>query len=318
MALRALIPAAAPVNYHSGVSTPAEPKTFHEFFAGGGMARLGLGPGWRCLTANEIDHKKAAVYRANFGHEALIVGDIATLGADDLRGHPDLAWASFPCQDLSLAGAGAGLGGARSGTFWQFRRLIDELATARRAPRLVVLENVCGAITSHGGKDFRAIADALAEAGYNIGALIIDAAHFLPQSRPRLFVIGASAAIRIPAATLAVAPDPRWTTRALLEVQRTLSPLAASMWRWWTMPAPDGRKPRLSDLIDRDPPDANWHTPQQTERLFSMMSRLNRAKVAAKEREAEAAGATIAGAVYKRTRLGPGNARLQRAEVRFD
>jgi len=48
------------------------------------------------------------------------VGDVGGLTSRDLPGRADLAWASFPCQDLSLAGMGAGLKGKRSGTFWPF------------------------------------------------------------------------------------------------------------------------------------------------------------------------------------------------------
>jgi DNA (cytosine-5)-methyltransferase 1 len=107
----------------------------------------------------------------------------------ELPGVADLAWASFPCQDLSLAGGGAGLKGDRSGTFWPFWKLMKTLGQHQRAPRMIVLENVCGALTSHGGKDFAAIGAALAEGGYRFGALVVDAAKFLPQSRPRLFII---------------------------------------------------------------------------------------------------------------------------------
>jgi DNA (cytosine-5)-methyltransferase 1 len=90
--------------------------TFYEFFAGGGMARAGLGDHWKCLFANDIDEKKCGTYAANWGGSHLKVGDVAALTTADLPGRADLAWASFPCQDLSLAGAGAGLKGDRSGT----------------------------------------------------------------------------------------------------------------------------------------------------------------------------------------------------------
>jgi DNA (cytosine-5)-methyltransferase 1 len=133
--------------------------TFYEFFAGGGMARLGLGSDWRCLFANDISPKKASVYQANFPERpsAFRLCDVASLAADDLPGKPDLAWASFPCQDLSLAGNGAGLGGARSGVFWPFIELIGQLDHVNRAPSVVVLENVEGAVTSREGADFTAI-----------------------------------------------------------------------------------------------------------------------------------------------------------------
>jgi DNA (cytosine-5)-methyltransferase 1 len=92
--------------------------TFYEFFAGGGMARAGLGKKWECLFANDIDAKKGASYVANWGDEHLRIEDVGTLVTADLPGRADLAWASFPCQDLSLAGAGAGLKGKRSRINW--------------------------------------------------------------------------------------------------------------------------------------------------------------------------------------------------------
>ena len=72
--------------------------TWYEFFAGGGMARLGLGDAWECLFANEWSEKKAAAYRARFGGDELRVCDVASLRTSDLRGHADLAWASFPAR----------------------------------------------------------------------------------------------------------------------------------------------------------------------------------------------------------------------------
>ena len=89
--------------------------TWYEFFAGGGMARLGLGARWKCIFANEWCEKKASAYRAYFGpSKELKVIDIADLTLADLPASPDLVWASFPCQDVSLAGPRASLEGSRS------------------------------------------------------------------------------------------------------------------------------------------------------------------------------------------------------------
>ena len=107
------------------VSRP--PFTFYEFFAGGGMARLGLGADWKCLFANDFDPVKAATYRANFGGGHFREGDVFDLTAADLPGRADLAWASSPCQDFSLAGGRAGLAGGRSSAFHGFWRLIEAL-----------------------------------------------------------------------------------------------------------------------------------------------------------------------------------------------
>jgi len=99
----------------------ASPPTFYEFFAGAGMARAGLGSKWRCIFSNDFDAKKSITYRKNWKRpDVLKVADVGTLTAADMPGVADLVWASFPCQDLSLAGAGAGLQGNRSGTFWPF------------------------------------------------------------------------------------------------------------------------------------------------------------------------------------------------------
>jgi hypothetical protein len=101
--------------------------SFYEFFAGGGMARAGLGGGWKCLFANDFDYKKGETYRKNWGDKELKTLDVGKLKASDLPGSADLVWASFPCQDLSLAGGGAGLKGERSGTFWPFWKLMTGL-----------------------------------------------------------------------------------------------------------------------------------------------------------------------------------------------
>ena len=162
---------------------------FYEFFAGGGMARIGLGDNWTCAFANDFDRLKAATYRANFpdAEEHLHEGDVWAIDPAGLPPHADLAWASSPCQDFSLAGARAGLAGGRSSAFFGFWRLIEALGEA--GPRAVVIENVSGLLTSHGGEDFAALCQALADQGYAFGALEIDAARFTPQSRPRVFVI---------------------------------------------------------------------------------------------------------------------------------
>src|SRR5579863_10000215 len=146
---------------------------FMNSLPGGGMARLGLGERWRCLFANDCCEKKARAYRSNFGQSPeLVIRDIAQVSKDELPGRPSLVWASFPCQDLSLAGNGVGLKGERSGTFWTFWRLMQALAHDGRSSRLIVLENVVGAITSNGGGDFRSIVAALSDAGYLLGALV--------------------------------------------------------------------------------------------------------------------------------------------------
>lgn len=288
--------------------------TFYEFFAGGGMARAGLGQHWRCSFANEIDQKKAASYTANWGAKELLVCDVARVDYVDLPERADLAWASFPCQDLSLAGDYVGLKGSRSGTFWPFWRLIEALDRNNRAPSLVVLENVCGALTSHGGRDFGRIGTALLAGGYRFGAVVMDAVAFLPQSRPRLFIVAARRDLPVPAELQAEGAQSPWHTRALAHAYDKLDRPVAAHWIWWRLPAQPPCKAIFADLIEDHPQGIEWHTAAETKRLLHMMSDVNRSKV----KEAMRSGRRMVGCIYKRTRRDAANAKVQRAEVRFD
>ncbi|MHB8447139.1 MAG: DNA cytosine methyltransferase [Rudaea sp.] len=289
-------------------------RNFYEFFAGGGMARAGLEPAWKCLFANDFDEKKGAAYAANWGHQELKVADVGTLGVDDLPGHADLAWASFPCQDLSLAGSGAGLSGNRSGTFWPFWKLVKTLSRKNRAPTLVVLENVCGMLSSHEGDDFSAICTALADGGYQFGAVVVDAVHFVPQSRPRLFFVAIDKRHEIDVSLVASHPTAHWHPQNLTRAFLRLPTDIKSKWIWWSLPPPPLRKVIFSDLIESDPIGVPWHTAAETNLMLSMMSPINLRKV----EHAKGLRRRIVGGIYRRTRLDTGGNRVQRAEVRFD
>jgi DNA (cytosine-5)-methyltransferase 1 len=286
--------------------------TFYEFFAGGGMARAGLGSGWKCLFANDFDPKKAESYADNWGDEHLHVGDVGALQPSDLPGRADLAWASFPCQDLSLAGVYRGLKGERSGVFWAFWRLMLRLKEEGRAPRMIALENVTGLLTSNKGRDFRVLVTAMADAGYRVGAAVIDAVHFVPQSRPRLFVLAVDDSVSIPRA-LVDDPTQPWHPDALHKAQAGLSDQAKEKWVWWTLPQPPIRNLKFVDVIEREPTGVRWHTVEETERILGMMTPLNRRKVEFAEKASSIIGAPVVGGIYRRTREG-----VQRAEVRFD
>lgn len=286
-------------------------RTFYEFFAGGGMARAGLGTGWQCLFANDFDRKKGSTYAKNWGNGEIVVDDIRNISSEDLPHFADLVWGSFPCQDLSLAGGGAGLRGDRSGTFWPFIAQLRELRDEGRAPAIVTLENVVGTLTSHKGKDFTAICEALDALGYRYGAIVVDAALFVPQSRPRLFVVAVRKDLTVQIA--ADGPTVPWHTAALRRAFSALPDALQASWIWWTMPVPERRESRFVDVIEDTPKSIKWHTKAETQALLSMMSDLNLAKV----HTAQAAGVRMVGGVYKRTRFHQG-IKVQRAEVRFD
>ena len=283
--------------------------TYYEFFAGGGMARAGLGDGWECLFANDISEKKGAAYRANWGDDHLWIGDVFEVKPSQLPGHADLAWGSFPCQDLSLAGNGVGLDGDRSGAFWGFWKLIKGLKAEGRKPRMVILENVYGTLTSHDGRDFEQIAKAVAAEGYVFGAVVMDAAHFVPQSRPRLFIVGVDSTMTLPATALSDGPSPAWHPDAIIRAFNRLPATTKKAWRWWAPEVPNTRLRTMDDVIEREPQGVQWHTAEQTKNILDMMSEVNRRKVT----EAQRLGQLKVGTVYRRTRAG-----IQRAEVRFD
>lgn len=171
----------------------ASPPTAAEFFAGIGLARIGLeGAGIEVVWSNDLEPAKRDMYvghfRGNGQRHEFALGDVADVAGSVLPDGLDLAWASFPCTDLSLAGWRRGLQGRHSSTFWHFTRVLAELGSRR--PGVIALENVTGFSTSHGGADLAEAVRALNRLGYSVDVLTLDARRFVPQSRPRLFVVG--------------------------------------------------------------------------------------------------------------------------------
>lgn len=282
----------------TGNPHPVAPLRFLEFFAGGGMARLGLEPEWDSIFANDIDPLKCAAYRTNFGNQHLMEGSVSNLVLDDLpASRSDLAWASFPCQDLSLAGNRSGINAERSGTFFDFWRLMTGLCDQKLGPKLIVLENVPGLVTSNKGEDFRTIIELLARAGYRTGAQIIDARSFLPHSRPRLFIIGFSEETRPPQAVNT-------------GNQNVLAPAGFGD-NWVRLPAPTARcNERLRDIIDHS---ATWDSRDKTQKLITMMSETHQSRI----KTLAETGAHRIGTGFRRTRHENGIS-VQRFEPRFD
>jgi DNA (cytosine-5)-methyltransferase 1 len=282
-----------------------------EFFAGGGLAGIGLaagGGGFRTVFANDLSTAKARAFRANHPAVPLHEGDVWDLAVEDLPGSPDLCWASSPCQDVSLAGARGGLEARRSGAFWGFWRLMQGLDEQGRGPRIVVVENVVGLLTSGEGRDFAAVCAAMVEAGYEVGALEVDAAAFLPQSRPRLFIVGMRG-VSGPQGPRPVAPfhSPR-----LLAAHARLPEAVRARWAWWRLAEPARRNLDLAGVLE---PDAavDWFDEAETRALLALTAPLHRRRLD----EALASGERRVAAGFRRVRVEAG-AKVQRLEVRLD
>ena len=119
----------------------------------------------------------------------------------------DLVCGGFPCQDLSVAGKRRGLDGERSGLWFEFARIIDEVQ-----PQWVVIENVPGLFSSDGGRDFAVIIQWLAKRGYGVGWRVLDSQGFgLAQRRKRVFIVASFGTPR--GCTLLLEPESvRWDT----------------------------------------------------------------------------------------------------------
>ncbi|RMU28610.1 DNA cytosine methyltransferase [Pseudomonas avellanae] len=290
---------------------------FFEFFAGGGMARSGLGDGWNCLFANDMDRVKAATYIQNWGGSHFDGRDIHDVKIEDLTGNGDLAWASFPCQDLSVAGNGLGIGNSdsegstRSGALWPFLELINGLRKESRQPPLLVLENVVGLLSLEGGRDFAAICLRLGEIGYRYGAVIIDTKHFLPQSRPRVFIIALLREIAIPDKLDYGMATESWHPPTLMRSFRSLSQQAQADWIWWDLGSvPTLKQGALQSLIQFE--GVEWHTSEETQKIISRMTPIHVARL----EKAKAANIASIGSLYYRMRR-EGSVNKQRAEITF-
>jgi len=233
------------LQYSLSYSVPIQRKedarpTFLEFFAGSGLVSHALSPYFKMVWANDICPKKAAVFWANHEGASFNLGSVTDVNGKRLP-PALLSWSSFPCQDLSLAGNGEGIQAKRSGLVWEWLRIMDEMPTR---PPILAAENVLGLISTNNGVHYRELHKTLAERGYRVGALLLDAVHWLPQSRPRVFVVAVDANMAMPRKL--IASGPTWAhSTAIREIAKNLEE-----WVWWRLPMPEKHFVTLSDVVD--------------------------------------------------------------------
>jgi DNA (cytosine-5)-methyltransferase 1 len=147
-----------------------------------GFVRAGFKLTFQC----EVSHFCRAILERHFP-DVRRSGDIKEVYGTDIPSS-DVWVAGFPCQDVSLARMGkrAGLRGRQSSLFFEFARLVDE-----SRPRVLVVENVPGLLSSHKGRDFGIVLGTLADLGYSVGWRVLNSKDFgVPQSRQRVYIVG--------------------------------------------------------------------------------------------------------------------------------
>ena len=169
--------------------------TFIDLFAGiGGLRRGFEAAGGKCIFTSEWNTYSQATYRANFGCDHEIAGDITKVALDDIPRH-DVLLAGFPCQPFSIAGVSKknALGrphgfrcDAQGTLFFNVAEIIE-----RHQPRAFLLENVKNLVSHDKGRTFDVIHRTLTEElGYTVSARVIDGRSFVPQHRERIFIVG--------------------------------------------------------------------------------------------------------------------------------
>lgn len=277
-----------------------------EFFAGIGLVRAGVeAAGLDVVWANDISPVKHAVYAANFGGDEYRLCDVRDVRGADVPG-VDVATASFPCIDLSLAGHRRGLAGEQSGLFFEFVRVLDEMGARR--PAAVLIENVPSFVSSRAGRDLHDALAALNRLGYVCDLAVVDSRWFVPQSRSRLFVLGVLGADRATDApslsvvdgetvdgvagfdALRPAPLRRFLARAAgLDLTRLMTG------------GPTAVDPRLGDVVERlAPEDDRWWDAKRLAAFDRTLPERHAARVA----ELEGQSLTAWRTAYRRTRGG--------------
>lgn len=284
--------------------------TVAEYFAGIGLFRMGLeNAGWRVEYANDWSHEKAQIYWGFFG-ESYEVKDVFDVGPNEIP-RSTLATCSFPCVDLSLAGNLRGLEGRHSSAFWGFYHLLR--AQGPDSPPLVLLENVGGWLSANDGRDFYTVASSLNDLGYACDAFTLDARAFVPQSRPRVFLVGIREEL-FPSVSYPVDPPIYDRSKRILSVRLSELILRNRDIRWAQLNIPEPPPYKSFGFTDEivewlEGGDPRWWEPEKVEKHISMMSPSHLAMVRQFSYQEEVTMRTF----YRRSRAGG-----QRAEVRSE
>ena len=262
-----------------------------EFFSGIGLARSGMyAAGVESIWANDVDATKCTLYEAQWGGSDLHCMNVFDVNPSEVP-TADIAWASSPCTDLSLAGKREGLiNGRESNAFFGFIVAIKGMVD--RKPSALVLENVCGLASSHDGNDFRMVVEEFNNLGYSVDAFELNARRWLPQSRPRMFVVGLLDPVAGGEIGASIRPDKLAWIHGDDSLVTHVTPLPK---------APELLSYGFTRLTEKLPEDdARWWKPDRIDAFVSSLSERQRDRL-----ESLKAGRSItARTAYRRTRNG--------------
>ncbi|KHS70964.1 cytosine methyltransferase [Pectobacterium brasiliense] len=296
-------------------------KNFAEFFAGVGLVREGLSPdGWDCVWSNDISKDKQMTYIANFGDSDFWLGDIwdAARNPETIPDEVFLYTASFPCTDLSVAGSRAGLAGKESGTVNALFEILSHKKNANKLPKVVMLENVSGFLTSHGGRDVIDTVRNLSELGYFVDIVELDAANFSAQSRPRVFVIAVIAELAeivMHIKSTDIFFDNWWmlfdknSDLRSNKLRKIILQSNELNWGLFDIVLPTTEKVDLSTIVETnlDANDKRWWNSERKEHLYSQMSDNHKTTLRKMQLNEEYSYGTV----YRRMRNGKSMAELR-------
>jgi DNA (cytosine-5)-methyltransferase 1 len=229
--------------------------------------------GWTCVLANDIDHVKVQNYSQNFPSTPIIQQDIRDVTTDSI---PDalLATASFPCIDLSQAGGRQGISGQHSSLVWSFLAHIAKMRNQGRPPAFLFLENVAGLLTLHNGESIDRLMHEIADLGYSLDLVQVDARHFVPQTRNRVFIIAVLGHQNTSGGEMPDTHIRRYKVHHVFERNRDLP------WLFFDFPDPPVVDISLADvLIDLHPSDPRWWDRERTQYFWDHLEHDHRPRL---------------------------------------
>lgn len=284
-----------------------------EFFAGHGGTGYGLQANWRTIWANDIDPVKAEAFALN--HSATMICDAIGKLNSGMIPDGDMMSATFPCTNTSAAGDRTGLLGMKSGVVYQWLRLLETRGGASTYP-FAFLENPTGLISRNQGQDLHDLIARLNALGYAVNLSVVDGKHFVPQSRPRIFIsaMEKSAALSVMDSLtgeqdLTVYGD--LFTKPLRQWVATFAD-TLTMVVPRTVPALPVRHTELVDCLDLNhPDDGSWATEAETQNIIDNLVGTHHERFLKMLRSPSTMVATIA----RRGRQRPDGTRFNAAEL---